>query len=127
MKKNLVQKFREFYFALPKEEQTALFEVITALRGEDGGDWILKNFTTARIRGALFGKSQVGFAERAICFASLKKAEAYNRKTWIGDKGDLMTLWMKSDSHFRAHIERAIRALIKFGSKRAISDLMKFI
>ena len=58
MKKNLVQKFRKFYFALPKEEQVALYDIISAIRGEDNGSFTLKTYTTARVRGALFGISQ---------------------------------------------------------------------
>lgn len=125
-KLNLVQKFREFYFALPKEEQEALFSIMTALRGEDNlGSCTLKTFTTARVRGALFGRSEKDFCNRALCFASFKSAKKYDGNFSFDNES--MKLWRKSDTHFRAHIQSAIRALRKFGFKRTILDLMKFI
>lgn len=130
MKKNhnLVQKFRRFYFALPKEEQSALFDILSAIRGEDKGSFTLKTFTTARVRGALFGKSLPNFVHRALCFASLKKANAYDRRTWVGEPELIAEdLWGKADEHFKNHIRSAIRALREHGFKRSILDLMKFI
>ena len=128
MKKNLVQKFRKFYFALPKEEQIAFFDIMSAIRGEDGGNGDLKVFTTARVRGALLGISEISYAKKALVFASLKKAEAYNGKnTFPGDENEAMTLWRRSSWHFKQHIHSAIKALRKHGFKRSISDLMKFI
>jgi len=126
MKKNLVQKFRKFYFALPKEEQIALYDIMTALRGEDSGSFTLKTFTTARVRGALFGISQKDFARRGMVFASLKKAQAYDRRSWTGDdKLSIREKWEKANEHFRDHIKSAIEALRKHGFKGTISDLEK--
>lgn len=126
-RKNLVQKFRKFYFALPKDEQVALWDILAAIRGEDGGSFTLKIFTTARVRGALFGKSQTDFANRGLVFASLKKAQSYNKRGYEAGEANLMGLWNEADGHFRAHIETAIRALVKHGFKRATSDLRRFI
>ena len=126
MKKNLVQKFRKFYFALPKEEQKALFFIMTALRGGDSNaSSTLKIFTTARVRGALFGKSEREFIGRALCFASLKKARVYQDNFTPDD--NLRDLWQQADYHFKQHIQSAISALRKHGFKKTISDLMKFI
>lgn len=129
MKKNLVQKFRKFYYALPQDEQKALFAILTALRGEDSrSSTFLKIFTTARIRGALFGKSQKDFCKRALCFASFKKAKAYNTDGYFPPvPTQLMKNWRQADSHFKQHIQSAIEALKKRGFKRSISDLMNFI
>ena len=128
MKQNLVQKFRKFYFALPKEEQIALWDIMSAMRGEDSGNDTLKVFTTARIRGALLGISKISFANRALVFASLRKAKSYtNKRNFFEDKREVITLWQQSHYHFKQHIQSAIEALRKHGFKRSISDLMKFI
>lgn len=126
MKKNLVQKFRKFYFALPKEEQIALYDIISAIRGEDNGSFTLKTYTTARIRGALFGKSQIDFAKKGLVFASFKKAQAYDRRSRTRAEGTVRGKWRNADEHFRDHVKSAIIALRKHGFKRAISDLMEF-
>jgi len=128
MKKNLVQKFRKFYFALPKDEQIALYDIMSAIRGEDEGSYKLKTYTTARIRGALFGKSQSDFARRGLCFASLKKAQVSDRKSWIGEEFELNIeeKFKKANEHFIDHIDLAIKALEKHGFKGTISDLGKF-
>jgi len=126
-KLNLVQKFRKFFFSLPKGEQQALWDIMTALRSEDDGSTRLKMFTTSRIRGALMGKSTTQFVGRAILFTNPKAAEAYCKLYgWLDDfPRDLKTTYRRSNYHFKDHFRLAVDALLKYGFKGKITDLKK--
>ena len=127
-KLNLVQKFRKFFFSLPKDEQRALWDIMTALRSEDGGSFALKCFTTARLRGALFGKTDTGFLKRAMMFTNPRLAKKYCRNfSWaLRVDSELKTNYKKANIHFKDHFRMAINALLKHGFKGKVADLKDF-
>lgn len=123
---NLVQKFRKFFFALPKNEQKAMWDIMSAIRSEDGGNDNLKSYTTSRIRGSLLGKSATTIYG-AIVFASLRKANNYQvAQGYELSEERQKELLVKTNFHWRAHLKCAIRALKKYGFKGKVKDLEKF-
>lgn len=54
--KQMLNELRRFMDSAREYEKVALWKVLTALRGPDSGDGVLKEATTAVIRYHLFGK-----------------------------------------------------------------------
>ena len=129
---NLIKKFRSFFFSLPKDEQEAMWDIMSAIRSEDGGNSNLKTYTTSRVRGTLLEQSDDGFFG-AIVMSSLKEANKYQSK-WDEDKTtyrlsrkEQLNLYRKADFHWQGHLRHAIRALRDYGFKSKVKDLGKFL
>ena len=126
MKKNgLIQRFREFWASLDQYEQVDLWDILSSLRGEDDGTYLVKNFTTARIRGELLGKYDDSRIEneRATIFFSCKEVNEYHPHS----HQLVMETWKKADFHFKNHVRMAIDSLNKHVPKSRIRDLQKFL
>lgn len=125
--KNLVQKFRKFFYCeLSAKEQESLWDIMCALRSEDGGDPVLKIYTTCRIRGALLGQNMDSFYG-AIVMANHKNADKYCTPSRKKTRKEHNELYFNADSHWRSHFRSAIKALRRDGFASTISDLLKFL
>lgn len=127
--KNVVQKFREFFFNLNGYDQEHLWAIMTALRGEDGGSDYLKAYTTCRIRGELLGRTgEEGHQYGSYVSLSLQGAKEsefccsrhYNFR-------DVKLAYQDAGAHFRGHIKKAIDALNRHRPKKSTRDLQKFL
>lgn len=80
-----------------------LWQVLTALRGPDNGDRLLKLRTTAALRSAAFPR----LADKAVFFQPAQFADAASYQAPAGPGSDL---W-----HFTAHVRMAAAALRELG------------
>lgn len=120
MSKNLLTKFRVFWRTLSPLEQRRLYDIMTALRGEDGGNDSLKYRTTARIRGLLFGiKLKDGATGGLMGF--FRSDPSIDRTSAQKD------LFYKASVHWQGHIRDALRALKPYVKKGRFKDLLRFM
>lgn len=122
-KKNVLEKFRTFFHnELSWSEQRDLWDVLTALRGDDTEKAMNnKILVTARIRGELLrrdGTATFG----GYSFQTLKSA--------LGEIGrstsyTLMEDFKKGASHWKQHVTKAIYILLAIHPSRA-KDLKKY-
>jgi len=117
MSKNLLTKFRKFWRTLSPLEQKRLYDILTALRGEDDGDGRMKDHTTARIRGLLFGEK---LRHKGVKGFFMPRPHEVSRETVRFLKG-------RMGRHFSWHIRDAIHALKPYVKKEKFTDLLKFI
>lgn len=116
MSKNLITKFRKFWRTLSFMEQKRLWSIMTALRGEDGGNDDVKHRTTARIRGLLFGiklkKGTSGFFKpNPIVDTTMTQRERFQG----------------TSDHFKHHIREALYSLKPYVKKEKFKDLLRFL
>ena len=124
-KDNLITKFREFWGLLSPREQSDLWRIMTALRGEDKGKSFLKALTTSRIRGELLGSNcgQIKFNS----WIALNPTQA-NILTYESYSIGRVRKYMEGASfHWLGHLQGAIRALNKYRLKKNMRDLQKFL
>ena len=126
-KRNLVLKFREFYFNLSYYEQKHLWRIMTALRGNDENPEFSsqeKCLTTARIRGEMFGVKSFNQGVGGYSYPSYSKVPPYAKRQAhvIKKRFDA-----EARSHFQSHARNAILALMFYRPKRAMRDLKKYI
>ncbi len=117
MSKNLITKFRKFWRTLSLLEQRRLYDIFTALRGEDDGNSRVKNHTTARIRGSLFGEKLRHKGVRGF----------FRTEPSIIDRVAVQCLRGKMGGHFYCHVRDAIQALKPYVPKKKFVDLEKFL
>jgi len=121
--KNILAKFRDFWGTLTQGEQIDLWDVLTALRGQDSKDCsTMKHFVTARIRGELFRQPLGGYHSHP----THKGAE---RATFL-QHGKISTQKLKKlftalPLHWQEHVQGAIEVLLRLHPRRA-RDLNKF-
>ena len=126
---NVIEKFREFWNGLTKDEQKDLWDIFTALRANDSNNWEgLKALTTCRIRGELLGINNVN-KYGAIIFKSFARAKKYLETTFSKgyDSDKFIKRFKESNLHWLVHTRRAIRAISRHVGKRAVKDLKKFL
>lgn len=113
---NPIYKFRQFWNSLSTVEQSYIWDILTALRGEDKGDEQVKVNTTARIRAEFFNDD---YCSRLALFKSHPIHE------------DLIphikNFFTTANPHFRGHIHFAVIALTEYVYKKRINDLYKVI
>ena len=128
LKRNLITLFRKFYFALELDEQKDLWDIMTALRGEDEGDNQLKVFTTCRVRGELLGIKGTGWCERVKCFvaSNLRGVKASPHADDYSPRGIKLKLF-EAKYHWSKHLTQAIHALNRYRPKASVRDLQKFL
>lgn len=121
---NLITKFRALWKSLTPLEKERLWDIMTALRGNDSGlNDDVKYATTARIRGELLGQNY----NRGYTFTNFAIAKK-NIESWKKyDLRQLKETYRRKPSHFRSHICSAIRALNFLRPKSAMRDLQKFL
>lgn len=117
MSKNLITKFRKFWRTLSPLEQRRMYDIMTALRGEDDGNARVKNHTTARIRGLLFGAKLAHKGVKGFFTPNPRKI----------DNVTVHFLRGKMGRHFSWHICEAIAALKPYVEKKKFVDLKKFL
>lgn len=117
---NPFYKFRRFWVDLSDQEKKDVWNILTVLRGEDGGSVWLKSETTGRIRYEIFGCDRV-LDKRVICTEGQIEAEDIRglRKIFLDDK--------QTNAHWRHHLISAIKSLSKFVFKERLNDLYKVI
>lgn len=125
-KDNLVFKFREFNNNLSEKERKDLWDILTALRGNDKNHAIEgaeKCLTTARIRGELFNKKGFSHGIAGYSYPSYSVTPKYAKQQVEKVKKESKDF----SSHFYAHIRTAILALSEYRPKKAMRDLQKFL
>ncbi len=118
-KKNVVTKFQDFWEELEHREQSELWDILTALRGEDGGSTVLKRYTTARIRGVVMRD----YVPNGLHYVSIKDIHAHNGMRKIKT---IRSLWEEASWHWKRHVSMAIMALVKHCPSKC-KDLKKFL
>lgn len=123
---NLLFKFRKFNDNLSDEERKDLWDILTALRGNDKNHdlrGVEKCLTTARIRGEFFGKKSFSHGIGGYSYPSYSVTPKYAKQKIreVEEKS------RDGSSHFYAHIRNAILALSKYRPKKAMRDLQKFL
>jgi hypothetical protein len=119
MKKNLIKRFRDFWGTLTGIEQKDLWDIMTALRGNDEDYRALKYITTCRIRGELLGMEH---KKAAACIVYLSS----NNKD-IKRVACPRDVFSKSNWHSRHHTRSAIEALARYVPKKRIKDLLNLL
>ena len=122
MSKNLITKFRSFWRTLTPTEQKRMYQIMTALRGEDGGNERTKYRTTARIRGLLFG---IRIKEKSRCTYGFFKPNPYDDQT--NEHREIFSSSLRTNMHFRHHIRDALQALKPYVKKEKFRDLLRFM
>ena len=120
MSKNLLTKFRKFWRTLSPVEQKRMYDIMTALRGEDGGREDVKYRTTARIRGLLFGIKLKRESPKAY-LGFFKPNPSYDTTT------TQVTNFQCARKHFQHHIKDALKALKPYVKKEKFKDLLRFM
>lgn len=111
---SVFDKFQEFWGGLNKDEQKALWDVMSAIRGPDVGVGDMegiKFLSTSRIRPLLLGRNS---AKYGFSFSSLREAKDRGRKYDIGipTPGKSKKALRKASSwHFKLHLVSALVAL----------------
>ena len=114
---NPVYKLRRFWVDLTDQEKLDIWNLLTILRGEDGGSGWLKAETTGRLRHEIFGDDDV-LEQHVICTEGQIEKEEIRplRKLFLDNKTDI---------HWRNHCINAIKSLSKFVFKSRLEDLCK--
>lgn len=123
-KKNVLTRFREFWNTLDNGDQKDLWDVLTALRGDDDETSLeLKLFVTARIRGELFRVKAIKVLPLGgyICPTIHDSRQEFTE----GSLPNLKELFKKASEHWKTHAQRAIRVINKLHPSRS-RDLKKF-
>jgi len=123
-RKNVLTKFREFWKKLDTPEQRELWDVLTALRGDDVELSLkLKLFVTARIRGELLRQRAVKVLPMGAYMCPTRKdaLAEFNQPSLSNFKEH----FKKASEHWQTHVRKAIRVIIKYHPSRA-RDLKKF-
>ena len=115
-KKNVVTKFHGFWEKLNDHEQEQLWALLTALRGEDGGNRTVKRMTTCRIRAFMFPPGYQGKINGWV-YTTRKYAETCSLSN-EAKLSNLRKLFRGSNYHWRGHTAQAMQILEKlFPSK----------
>jgi len=131
--RNVVEKFREFWNDLTQSERNNLYWLLACLRGDDAqASDAVKELTTARIRGILFGgHDTVDFglfthpdAKEAKQDALMQmSASRMGSKVW-----DVLRNRVKAASpHWRGKMNAALKVLVKVMPENKVKDIAKFL
>lgn len=117
---NPLYKFRRFWVDLTDQEKLDIWNLLTILRGEDGGSQWLKSETTGRIRYEVFGDDRV-LDKHVICTEGQTEADDLRslRRVFLNEK--------QTNAHWRHHCINAIKSLSKFVFKSNLKDLCKIV
>lgn len=113
---NPIWKFRIFWNNLNQGERRDMWNILTALRGQDkDSDPDVKHSTTGRIRGELFAGDQLGY-DLLVCI---------NYPTLAEDIRMCREKLFDTPTHFQRHIQDATISLAKYIFKKRVNDLYK--
>lgn len=112
-KKHVVTKFANFFDRLNSKERYDLWSVLTALRGPDSSDGVLKYSTTERVRAEVFKGTTLEETLNYQGELELKDTGALALITPLEEQEIVagQRLVKKADHHFLSHIKRAIARL----------------
>lgn len=119
MKKNLIERFRGFWGTLTLREKKDLWDIMTALRGNDQENDTLKYITTCRIRGELLGTEH---KKSTTCIVYCSPNNKVIKRVAC-PRG----VFSKSGWHSRHHTRSAIEALARYVPKKRIKDLLNLL
>lgn len=124
-KNNVITKFRALWESLSPLEKGRLWDIMTALRGSDGGlNDDVKYATTARIRGELLGQNY----NRGYTFTEFKQAkDRITREIRLYKPHEVRKSYQRKPAHFRRHVRSAIYALNFLRPRSSMRDLQKFL
>ncbi len=123
-KDNIITKFRKLWNSLNILEREQLWDILSAMRGNDLGlHDDVKFATTARIRGELLG----GNYHRGYTFPTFKRAKEEINWTKPYKPHEVKANYRAKPAHFRQHIKQAIQALNCYRPKSSMRDLQKFL
>lgn len=116
---NPLYKFRRFWVDLSDQEKIDIWNLLTILRGEDGGSGYLKAETTGRIRHEIFDHDRVLYGKVIFTEGQIKADEIRPLRRIFQDN--------KTDIHWRNHFYQAVKSLSKYVFKSRLNDLYKVI
>ena len=126
-KDNLITKFRDFWCSLNWTEKKHIWDILTALRGNDdhsGFSGHEKVLTTARIRGELFGENSFSDGIGGYSHRFYSQVPSHAKKVVRQVKAKFIN---EAYSHFHDHVRNAIQALNHYRPKKSMRDLQKFM
>lgn len=117
---NPIYKFRRFWVDLNDQEKLDIWNILSALRGEDDGSVWLKQETTGRIRHEVFGEDRTLDAHVICTEGQIDVGDIRPlRKIFLDDK--------TTSIHWRHHLINAVTSLSRYVFKSRLNDLYKVI